>query len=288
MRIAVFVLVMLATGTTAQAQEAWKPPVFAESDRAVFGVLQSRLPETKDLERIHRVGATPELDLVVTFGFIGDGGGSGHWGTAFGTFLQRRDRPSLVYEISIRSSAGTEMSVERATATDLVLSASREGETLPTEKLVFDPRSKALVRHFEYERWTMGAAFPHGPGAVFLATNHDRVVAFEFEPTRERPFEMLSADEAVRWSKRVRIFESEVVIGTATRGLADGMSKTGRSGSASTSTTPRVRDRHRRFRLVRRGSAGVPALVSVGSARVVHRSDARGEGHNLDGSRRFR
>lgn len=213
MRIAVFALVLVAACTTARAEDEWKPPKFTESDRAVLGVLRSRIPEAKHLARVHRIEATPELDLVVAFGQSDDGGGSGYWANAFGAFLQRRDRPSLVYELSARSFQRTpEIIVQRATPTDLVLSVSdSDGKsTLPTEKLVFDPRAKALVRHFHYEPWTMGRAFPHRSGAVVLATDHDRIVAFAFDPTRERPFEMLSTDEAMRWSKRVQVSEGTV------------------------------------------------------------------------------
>jgi hypothetical protein len=213
MRIALITLVLLAVCTKAPGEDEWKPPRFTESDRAVLGVLRARVPEAKHLARVHRTEATPELDLVVAFGQSDDGGGSGHWANAFGAFLQRRDRPSLVYELSARSFQDTpKIVVQRSTPTDLVLSVSdSDGKgTLPTEKLVFDPRAKALVRHFQYEPWTLGRAFPHGSGAVFLATDHNRVVAFGFDPTRERPFEMLSTDEAMRWSKRVRVSEGTV------------------------------------------------------------------------------
>src|SRR5205085_2731805 len=103
MRIALFALVLVAACTLARAEDEWKPPRLTESDRAVLGMLRARIPEAKHLARVHRIKATPELDLVVAFGQSDDGAGPGYWTNAFGAFLQRRDRPSLVYELSARS-----------------------------------------------------------------------------------------------------------------------------------------------------------------------------------------
>ncbi|MEP7365095.1 MAG: hypothetical protein ABI972_17720 [Acidobacteriota bacterium] len=104
--------------------------------------------------------------------------------------IELRDpaNPNLRYSIArVPAPADCMLRLERATATDTVLAcAGEKGAIHPNLKFVYDPRSKALVKHFTY----MPFAFT---GAHFIASNGDRALRVIVAPTPEPSFRIEAA-----------------------------------------------------------------------------------------------
>ena len=92
-------------------------------------------PNVYHVRVLQRASVDPELDLIIALGtpenWPSENGEGGWWGdkTALGLFLQQRSRPNVVYQITVENGMGDVdcyARVERATATDVVLSCTPE------------------------------------------------------------------------------------------------------------------------------------------------------------------
>lgn len=113
----------------------------------------------------------------------------------------------MLYNIAVETGfhdADCYARVERATATDVVISCTPEkGRTGPNRKYVYDVRAKALVKRVDYDPFAMHCVFVSGKKAVLVGSNLQRVVALEYDPEREPAFRLLTGGEAENWTSRV-------------------------------------------------------------------------------------
>jgi len=209
------VSVLAVACAVARAPDAPATAAGPLGDLAILGVFHRDDPPTTSLILSRRAQITPDLDLVFALG-------GKTWDQKeeipypeprrLGLFLQDRARPSRVYKLMTEDeTSGEDMRVERATASDLVLSYIEEKPTQDSrhEKFLFDVRAKALVGHFAYNPWFMGTAFSGGTHAVIPVTDHDQVVVVDFDPTRDPMFKVLTGVEAEPWLKEVPIRDSQ-------------------------------------------------------------------------------
>ena len=155
-----------------------------------------------------RTPVSTELDLVVAYagpGNLGKITGGAFWWHGkmrLGIFLQRRDRPGMVYKIAVESGPSIDeglIRVERATATDVLFLCSPEkGPSGPYRKYVYDIRAKALVGTVVYKPYAMERVAVSGEKAIVIGADRDRPVALEFAGEATPPFRLLRGAEALR------------------------------------------------------------------------------------------
>ncbi len=202
----------------------------SEADLAVVRLMRIQGDGVQHVRLLHRAPVNSELDIVVVLGTpahwpapgAGDGGPWVAWEgkSKLGLFLQRRDKPGLLYKIAIENGQkdGECLArVERATATDVVISCTPEkGGPGPNRKFVYDVRAKGLVSQVAYQPFAMRHVFVAGEKAVLVGTDGQRLVAIEYLPGREQAFRLRSGSEAGRWTRRVP-FTTDTIIEGATR-----------------------------------------------------------------------
>ena len=197
----------------------------SQADRAVEQ--EMRAQGVYHVQLLHRAAVDPELDMVVALGFprgwppaAGEGG---WWSdkTKLGLFLQRRGEPGLLYKIAVESGRGDGdcyARVERATATDVVISCAPEkGRAGPTRKFVYDVRAKALVKAIAYDPFAMHRVFVSGEKAVLVGADRHRLAALEYQPGREPAFRLLTGAQAENWTRRVPFTEGTAGSGAELR-----------------------------------------------------------------------
>ncbi|HXC51745.1 MAG TPA: hypothetical protein VN634_12715 [Candidatus Limnocylindrales bacterium] len=203
----------VACGAEVRAPDVPAKAVGPLADLAILGVFKVDDAATTGLIFSRRAQITSDLDLVFALG-------GKTWEQEIpypeprrlGLFLQDRDRPSRVYKLMTEDeTSGEDMRVERATASDFVLSYIEEKPTEVSrrEKFLFDVRAKALVGHFTYTPWFTGTAFSRGTRAFIPVTDHDRVLVVDFDPARDAMFKVLTGVEAEPWIKEVPIRDSQ-------------------------------------------------------------------------------
>jgi hypothetical protein len=156
------------------------------------------------------------LDIVVAL----DGEG-GWWGpkSKLGLFLQRRTDAGLLYKIVVDNGQDDCYArVERATATDVVLSCTPEkGGPGLNRKFVYDIRAKALVKRVEYDPFAMRRIFVSAEKAVLVGADHRRLIVVEYDPGREPSFRLLAGAEAEPWMRRAPFTTGTVGAGAEQR-----------------------------------------------------------------------
>ncbi len=96
--------------------------------------------------------------------------------------------------------------VERATATDLVVSCTPEKGDLRgfNYKFVYDVHSKALTGQVEYQPFPMPRLFVSGETPVLVGSDRKRMIALQFDALNDQiPFHLLKGPMAERWTERV-------------------------------------------------------------------------------------
>lgn len=177
-----------------------------EADRAVL-----RLMQGKQVRVLHRAAVNPEFDLVVAAAGSWLSPGEGfHWTSQaeLGLFLQPRANTNLVYRITLdRGPADVDcyVLVERVSAAGVVLSCIPDkGVIGPIRKFVYDIRAKALVKRIEYQPFMMHRVFASGARAVLVGTDSSRLLAVEFDASREEPFRILAGAGSERYTRRLK------------------------------------------------------------------------------------
>ena len=186
----------------------------AEADRAITPIMKRAGPNVNHVRVLHRIQIETDLDLVIAIGTPWDspmGTVDGDlWSdkTAIGLFLQQRDKPELVYQITVAkgsSEGDCYARLERATATDVVIScAAEKSKAGPNRKFVYDIRAKALVKQIDYAPFSMSRLFVTGDKAVLVGSDSRRLVVVEYSPEKATAFRVLRSSEAERWTARVR------------------------------------------------------------------------------------
>ncbi|MFL6449789.1 MAG: hypothetical protein ACJ746_19215 [Bryobacteraceae bacterium] len=185
----------------------------ADLDGPVIAQMRVAVPGFNQVRVVTRVQAAPKLDLVVTLA----GGnqwppGQNHrfwWdeNRILGIFLQRRDSTGTVYKIAIQKGPGDcEGRVERATATDLVMSCRPEKGDLRglNHKFVYNVHSKALAGQLEYQPFSMPRLFVSGETPVLVGSDRKTFVVLQFDALNDQnPFHLLTGPAAERWTERV-------------------------------------------------------------------------------------
>jgi len=168
-------------------------------------MLQSE-PALPDVQVMRRTDVGEGLDLV-----IASGRPRTSIRTTVGLFLQDRRNSALVYKLDIEpGDNGCSAHVEAATATDAVISCAGDGDPQPYWKFLYDVRSKALVRQFHYNPFSAYRVFPVGEGAVFIASDNDKVLAIEYRAGRTPLFRVLSDAAGRPWIEKVHVSEGTV------------------------------------------------------------------------------
>ena len=137
-----------------------------------------------------------------------------NWGDKqkVGLLLQERARPARVYLLAAAPGfPDCTARIERATATDTVISCTGEKSTWRQhQKFVYDVRTKRLVSRFAYAAFAFYRAFSRAGGVVFVGSDAERLVAVEFQPGREPAFRVLGRGEARPWTERIRIAQGTI------------------------------------------------------------------------------
>ena len=127
---------------------------------------------------------------------------------ALGIFLQRRNRPDVVYRVGVEKGPkdiDCTARLERATSTEVVISCTPEkGRLGPMRKFVYDSRAKALVKQFDYPPYEMARIFASGERAVLVGSDYQELTAAEYDPERTPSFRILGGAEKARWTRRVQ------------------------------------------------------------------------------------
>ena len=184
----------------------------AEPNRAVLTAMRQAVPDIYSIQVLRRAAASAELDLVVALGApqnrLSAKGDTGSWDseTTLGILLQRHRQPDVVYQIALSKGEGDcQTRVERATATDVVLSCEPEkGACGPNHEFVYDIRSKALVKHIEYSPFALCRVFTSGGSAVLVGSNTQQLTAAQYDPRQQPSVQVLQGVPAHRWINQVR------------------------------------------------------------------------------------
>lgn len=181
---------------------------------AIERLMRAQNAAVKQVHLLHRAQVDPQLNLVIAVGIprnwkLSPSGGS-WWDkeSLLGIFLQRRDNPGMIYKIVIEPGPGPgpelgacHAQVERATATDVVMSCTPEkGGPAPNQKFVYDLRAKALVKRISYQPFAMRRMFVSGQNAVLVGSDNRSLIALEYDPAREPAFHLLGGAQAERWT----------------------------------------------------------------------------------------
>jgi hypothetical protein len=146
---------------------------------------------------LRRVPVDTELDLVVALGMPrkweiwGEGG---WWGesTRLGLFLQRRENPGLVYRLALEDGQGDGdcyARVERATATDVVLSCMPEkGDRTSKIRFIYSIRSKSIGSRTKYDTFVLDRIAVADGRAVLTGSDTQHAVIVEYDPARDPAF----------------------------------------------------------------------------------------------------
>jgi len=121
--------------------------------------------------------------------------------------VQEKNRPERVYLLGTKFGfPDCTARIERVTPNDTVISCHGEkSEQFPNQKWVYDIRAKSLVRQCSYQPFAMYRIFSKAAGAVFIGSDRQRLIAVEYNPSREPAFQVLSNAAAQPWTGRVRI-----------------------------------------------------------------------------------
>jgi hypothetical protein len=185
--------------------------VSPDADSAVALVMHGAGPDVHNVSVLTRVPVSSDLDLVLALGgppapYVA--GGAWVWSaeSRLGLLLQRRDAPGMVYLLAATPGPPDCLArVERATATGVVISCAPEkGSDLTLHKFVYDIRARTLVSHLEFDSFAVYRIFERGQGAVLIASDRRRLVAFDYDPAGAPAFHMLAGPEAEKWTSRIR------------------------------------------------------------------------------------
>lgn len=190
-----------------------------DADRAVIGLMHG--PQVRI---IHRASVDSEFDLVVAAAPSWPDPRNGfYWGprTDMGLFLQPRTDPNRVYRIAMQSGPGEDgcyARLERVSTSGIVLSCTPDkGFIGPLRKFVYDIRAKALVKHIDFQPFLMHRVFPAGAKAVLVGTDSARLLAVQFDASREEPFRILAGADADRYTRRLKSTTYTIGTGAAAR-----------------------------------------------------------------------
>ena len=165
-----------------------------QADRALTPLMGSDLRQVVILQRVQ---VDTELDLVVALGMPQKwelSGGRGWWAenTRLGLFLQRREDPGLVYQLTLEDGHGEgdcSVRVERATATDVVLSCAPEkGNFTSNIRFTYDLRAKEIGSRTKYDTFALDRIAVPGEQAILTGTNRQQPVTVEYDPARDPAF----------------------------------------------------------------------------------------------------
>jgi hypothetical protein len=186
-------------------------PTSQDADSAVALVMRGTGPDVHNVSVLTRVSVSSELDLVLALGGPPAqpvAGGAWVWSaqSRLGLLLQRRDAPGMAYLLAaLPGPPDCYARVERATATGVVISCAPEkGNDLTLHKFVYDIRARTLVSHLEFDSFAVYRIFERGQGAVLIASDRRRLVAFDYNPAAAPAFNMLAGPEAATWTSRIR------------------------------------------------------------------------------------
>ncbi|MFN0106953.1 MAG: hypothetical protein ACKV2U_33275 [Bryobacteraceae bacterium] len=181
------------------------------ADQAV--VQQLRDGEHRYVRILDRAPVDADLDVVVSLATPENWGSPnddfGWWDgkSNLGIFLQRRSEPGLLYKIEVENALHVEACsarVERATATDVVISCTPEkGPAGPNRKYVYDIRAKGLIKRVEYRPFAMQRVVVTAEKAMRVGSEPDRLVALEHLAGFEPAFRVLRGVDAERWMRIV-------------------------------------------------------------------------------------
>jgi hypothetical protein len=174
----------------------------AGPDSPIRSAMLRSEPALPDIQIMRRTDAGEGLDLVIA------AGRSRHSVREnIGLFLQDRRNSARIYTLAIRKAEGVDCTsqVERATATDAVLGCTGDADRQPYWKFIYDVRSKALVRQFHYDSFSAYRVLPAGDGAVFIASDNDKLLVIEYRAGRTPLFRILSDAAARPWIERVHV-----------------------------------------------------------------------------------
>jgi len=147
------------------------------------------LPGAGQTRILERLPVDPAFDLVIALRNATEN--PAWWGdnTDLGVFLQQRDNPSKLYRLAVTPGKGDCFAhVERATATDVIVSCTPEKGMLgPNRKFVFDIRSKALKKQYDYDPFPLRTQTVKDGRAVLTG----ETIAIDYVPGREPPFRVL-------------------------------------------------------------------------------------------------
>jgi hypothetical protein len=194
-------------------------PAATAADQAVFNVIHEADPALVNRRVLYRKAAAAGLDLVIAIGSPAewplDPNSPAIWWDEkrkIGLFLQERDRPDRVYSLALAAgSLDCGARIERATATDIVIScAGEKGYQGLNQKFVYDIRAKALVSHFAYQPFAMMRVLNVSGRTVFVGSDTKRLVAVEFELGGSPEFRILGEGEAAQWLGRVKTAQESI------------------------------------------------------------------------------
>jgi len=206
-------------------------PLFgSEADRAVLTAMRMSAPDVYYGRTLRREPVDADFDLVLMIGTSKSegpmNGDSIYWRdrSPLGIFLQRRDRPATVYEISVSQNSEDcdEVSVENVTAKDVVLSCMPEkGGPGPNHKFVYDLRSKSLVKEFTFARFGIQRILAVDGGAVLVGRNAQRHIAIKYSSGENPAFHILNSAEVEQWARRLKADTTWVPDGMAIKPFID-------------------------------------------------------------------
>jgi hypothetical protein len=179
---------------------------------AVFSAFRQVDAGLSHFVQLQRTAVTGELDLVIAMGSAKAFPAETPWifwteDRKIGLFLQEKNRPERVYRLATQSGfPDCTARIERVTASDTVISCRGEkSEQFPNQKWVYDIRAKSLVRKFSYQPFAMYRIFSKATGAVFVGSDRQRLIAVEYNPSRQPAFHVLSDAASQPWTGRVHI-----------------------------------------------------------------------------------
>jgi hypothetical protein len=185
----------------------------ADPDAAIVTAMHSAAG-VDHVQVLRRTRVDADMDLVIATGSLRTppvtyGQQRWYWGeeTPLGVFLQRPERPDMVYRLAVdkgQRDIDCSARLERVTSTEVVISCTPEkGRFGPMRKFVYDSRAKALVKQFDYSPYEMARIFASGERAVLVGTNYQELAAVEYDPARTPAFRILRGAEETAWTRRV-------------------------------------------------------------------------------------
>lgn len=172
--------------------------IAGEANSAIAALMRRTGEGPRHLKVLLRTPADGTLDLVVALGMERSAwppGADGGWwdqNSRLGLFLQRREQPGMIYQISVTPGGALSecyARVVRATASQVVVSCTpSKGSGGPNWKFLYDVRAKSLVRQFAYDRIPLHHVSVSGGRAVLTGTGPGQPVSVDYDPGREVSF----------------------------------------------------------------------------------------------------